>query len=366
MKSILITIIVLHGFIHILGFLKAFSFAEINQLTVPIDRFRGVLWLITSILFCIGSIFYGVTFNLWSIILIIATLLSQILVLYSWHDAKFATLFNLLILIISVIGYAESRFTVMVTEETVALSESLGNNITNEIVKEDDINELPQCVQKWLRASGMVNKHVIMSVSMEQETRMKMKPEQDGWYPATAHQFYTIKKPAFIWSVDMTMMSIIPFKGRDKFYEGKGEMLIKLASLFPIVNSANNPNINEGTMQRFLGEIVWFPSAAFEKYITWTEIDENSAKATMSYMGTQCSGIFTFDETGKLRSFTTQRYMGDEKVKREWTITADAHKSFHGITIPSSLHATWKLDTGNWTWLEMEIKDVRYNAPLIF
>ncbi|MDN5330561.1 MAG: hypothetical protein PWP35_2348 [Bacteroidales bacterium] len=36
-------------------------------------------------------------------------------------------------------------------------------------------------------------------------------------------------------------------------------MLIKVNSLIPVVNEKGN-KLDEGTLQRYLGEIVWFPS----------------------------------------------------------------------------------------------------------
>ncbi len=362
MKSLLITIIVLHAFIHILGFLKAFSLAEIQQLTVPIGKVRGMLWLLTLILFCIGSILYGISQYTWSVWLIAAVTLSQILVIYSWSDAKFATILNTLILIVAIVGFAEMQFTAMVKKEIEELTNNIPPRTRVDIINETDIHTMPQCVRQWLNSSGIIGKEKITTAYIRQKVEMKTSPEQKNWYAAEAEQYYTIRKPAFIWSVDMTMMYFVPVAGCDKFTNGKGEMLIKLGSLIPIVQSADNANINEGTMQRYLGEIVWFPSAALEPYITWQEIDTHSALATMNYMNTECEGVFTFDEVGNLKSFSTLRYMGDEKVKREWTITVDAMQSFNGVKIPSKLHATWKLNAGNWTWLNMEIEEVRYNS----
>lgn len=362
MKSIITTIIVLHAFIHILGFLKAFSLADIRQLTIPIGKVQGILWLLSFMILCIGSIFYGMSYHTWSLWLMVGVILSQILVFYSWNDAKFATMLNGFILIIAIIGYAEMRFTLMVKKEIRELTANTSVNIKGDIVKEADMHTMPQCVQLWLKNSGIIGKEKSNTVYIRQKVKMKTSAEQEQWYDAEAEQYYTISKPAFIWSVDMTMMYIVPVAGRDKFLNGKGEMLIKLGSLIPIVKSADNAHINEGTMQRYLGEIVWFPSAALQPYITWQEIDAYSARAVMNYMSTECSGVFSFDEAGNLKSFSTQRYMGDEKIKREWRITVDEIQSFNGIKIPSELHATWKLESGDWTWLNMEIEDVQYNT----
>ena len=197
---------------------------------------------------------------------------------------------------------------------------------------------------------------------------MKMKPEQEKWTDAYAEQYFTIDKPAFIWKVNMQMMPFMDIVGRDKFFEGKGEMLIKILSLIPVVNNRDNEKINSGTIQRYLGEIVWFPSAALIPYITWEQIDNLSAKALMTYKGTSGSGVFYFDEDGNFTKYIAQRYMGtDEDAKlKEWIITVSESRVMHDIKIPVKMEATWKLEGGDWTWLKLEITDIEYNKTIEF
>jgi hypothetical protein len=163
----------------------------------------------------------------------------------------------------------------------------------------------------------------------------------------------------------MQMMPFIDVSGRDKFIEGKGEMLIKILSLIPIVNIGDNEKINTGAIQRYLGEIVWFPAGALSPYITWEKIDDLSARATISYKGIKGSGVFYFNEEGDFIKFSAQRYMGgdDDAVLREWIITANESRILNGIKIPVKCEATWKLESGNWTWLKLEISDLEYNKP---
>jgi hypothetical protein len=143
-------------------------------------------------------------------------------------------------------------------------------------------------------------------------------------------------------------------------------MLIKVLSLFPVVNSRDNEKINTGTMQRYLGEIAWFPSAALSPYITWEEIDDLSAKASMTYKGTTGSGVFYFNERGDFIKYSAQRYMGsDEDARpREWIITVNESRVMQGIKIPVKMEATWKLESSDWTWLKLEITDIQYNKML--
>ena len=240
------------------------------------------------------------------------------------------------------------------------------NTVENISLVQNDIENLPYPVQNWLKQSGILDKGRVRYVWLTQRAKMKMKPEQENWYDATAEQVFAIDNPGFIWTVKMKMSPIIKIKGRDKFVDGKGEMLIRMNSILNIVNE-EGPKIDEGTIQRYLGEIVWFPSAALSPYIKWEEIDSLSAKATMEYMGTKGSGIFYFNEQGDFIKYSALRYKGSrpDAKRYEWVINVSEHAIMNGVKIPGKMTATWKLDEGDWTWLELEIVNIQYNKKAV-
>jgi len=50
MKILLIMLLVFHGLIHLLGFVKAYGLAPVTQLTRPIRRNAGAFWLAAACL----------------------------------------------------------------------------------------------------------------------------------------------------------------------------------------------------------------------------------------------------------------------------------------------------------------------------
>ena len=48
MRWTLIGLLTLHGLIHLMGFAKAFGYAELPQLMQPISREWGVVWLLAA------------------------------------------------------------------------------------------------------------------------------------------------------------------------------------------------------------------------------------------------------------------------------------------------------------------------------
>lgn len=358
MRIALIIIIILHALIHLFGFLKAFRFAEFEQLTQPISKTQGLLWLVAFMLFALAAAFATFQSDSWWVPSILALVVSQILIFMFWKDAKFGTVANLFILLATILAFAGFQFDKMVENERSAILESLSIQSDHKIANQD-LAHLPNPVQKWLSRSGMLGKRVISKVSLTQDLQLKLKPEQEAWYSGVATQVFTVDPPAFLWSTDIEMNAMLNVVGRDKFENGKGEMLIKLNALIPIVNAKDDPKIDEASLQRYLAEIVWFPSAALSKYITWERVDERSALATLEFEGTKGSGVFYFTEEGDFETFTAQRYKDTERL--EWTVTANQIEEHHGIRVPVDCEASWKLESGQWTWLRLKVEAIDYD-----
>jgi len=360
-RYLFVIIVFVHGLIHLLGFVKGFGFKEVKELTLPVSKPAGIVWMLVTLLFLTYGILYLAHSKYSWLLGFIAVILSQILIIFFWSDAKFGTLPNLVILLVSITSYGSFQFHRTVQSETRHLLDQ-NKTIDYRLIAGDDIDHLPEPVKNWLVHSEVVGKPYIHIGKVIQKGELKMKPGQEKWMQATAIQYTTVDNPAFIWTVHVKANSLLHFKGLDKFENGKGEMLIKLNSLINIVNE-QGIKLDEGTIQRYLGEMVWFPSLALSPYITWEQINDTTVKATMTYKGTSGSGIFTFTSDGDFVKFSALRYMGNEiDAKRyEWVLLVDDYSFFEGIKVPSKMTATWRLENNDWTWLKLEITDIAYN-----
>lgn len=191
---------------------------------------------------------------------------------------------------------------------------------------------------------------------------MKLKEDQEDWNEGEVIQYVTTENPAFLWFIKTKMNAFMVVKGRDKFIDGKGQMLIKLNSVINIVKEEGE-KIDEAALQRYLAEILWYPTMAISEYIEWEEIDENSAKATLTYGGTSGSGTFFFDENGNPTEFSALRYKGNEPDSKryKWIVSIFDYSSFDGITVPTHLNITWELENNDWTWYETVVDNIVYN-----
>lgn len=355
--------VLIHGIIHVLGFLKSLGYA-IPQLPA-INKLAGIFWLVASIAMAATAVLYIADNAIWLVTGTIAILVSQVLIVANWQEAKFGTLPNSIILIAVIIGCAVWFFNYRVEREiqTMLLHEQAAylGHPANTIITENMISSYPAPVQQWLKYSGVVGKEMVRTVYVTQKGEMRLNPGQKKWFRSYSRQYFTVTIPAFIWVVHMDMYSL-PIIGRDKCAEGRGEMKIMLMGLIPIAVAGNNYKIHQSALQRFLGEISWFPQAALMPYIRWESIDKTSARATIEYMGVTGSAVFHFNEKGELVKFVAMRYQDirDEKPT-EWVASVKGYGEFHGIKIPTTFDATWMQSDGPFTWFRFEIVDVQYH-----
>lgn len=362
MRLFIVIIMVLHGLVHFMGFVKAFNLFEITDLTLVISKPIGVIWLICALLFLISSILVLLRKAWVWMLVIIVSIASQILILFVWNDAKFGTIPNVIFIIFALFTYATWKFNSKIDQEIDALL-SHQDSTPEQTITEQMLETLPFPVQKWLKAINIVGKDSIKIAYFSQKGKMKLKPSQKDWFPSTVEQYVATEKPGFIWIVHMNMNSMIHVVGRDKFQEGKAAMTIKVGSLFPVVNMFDDDKTNQSTLQRYLMELPWYPTAALNSYISWEEINDKSAKATMTYKGVTGSATFLFDEGGQLVKVSAMRFKdSDENAKLvECVGEVKENRIIDGFLIPSKMSITWDLDAGLFNWYQLEINDAKYN-----
>jgi len=99
MNIAFILLVLLHGLIHILGFVKAFGLAEVKQLTVPISKAMGILWLIAFLLSVALAVAIALGFPYWWALALLVATVSQVLIFSSWRDAKYGSIANGILLL---------------------------------------------------------------------------------------------------------------------------------------------------------------------------------------------------------------------------------------------------------------------------
>lgn len=235
-----------------------------------------------------------------------------------------------------------------------------------EILTKDEIKDLPAPVQKYIEYTGSIGKEKAITIRLKQLGQMKMK-EDSGWIPLEAEEYYTTDKPCFMWYGIIKSSPLFFAKGYDKYLNGIGKLKIKLYGLITVAE-LNGSETDQSEAVRFLSELIWFPSAFVEDYITWEPIDNKSAKATLTYKNLSVTGIFYFNEIGEIVNFKAGRYRSEdnELFYDTWETPITEYKNYNGLRLPSKGYAVWKLDSGDFKYIKIELVDIEYNIPELY
>jgi hypothetical protein len=187
------------------------------------------------------------------------------------------------------------------------------------VITEARLAGLPEPVRRYLHYAHVVGKAPIRTVRLKQRGAMLM-GQGAKWLPMTAEQYFTTNPPGFLWYGTLHPFPLVSVSAKDTYADGHGALRIKALSLIPL-GTACGPEMDQGELLRYFGEMAWFSTALLSDYVQWEAIDAGSAKATISLPPITASGIVHIDEQGHYTHFTAERYREEHKllVLRPWT-----------------------------------------------
>ncbi|WP_160144101.1 hypothetical protein [Chryseolinea soli] len=110
--------LMIHGLIHLMGFSKEWNLGPPSMLkhktTIPLTmtaaKTAGLLWLFACCLLMGTAVLYLVQKDWYWMVGIGGVVLSQGLIMLYWRDAKYATILNVIILVVLILAGAQSKF----------------------------------------------------------------------------------------------------------------------------------------------------------------------------------------------------------------------------------------------------------------
>ena len=149
-----------------------------------------------------------------------------------------------------------------------------------QVVSEAMLANLPESVQRYLRYSGVVGQSIPRTIRLQQTGRFRIGSDQP-WMTIEANEYYTTEEPSFLWDATFRLYGLPILRVRDSYADGHGRMLGTVGGLIPVVNGRGE-GIDQGSMLRYLQEIVWFPAAFLNEPIVFAPIDDNRAAITFT------------------------------------------------------------------------------------
>lgn len=362
MKIILLILLTLHGLIHLLGFSKAFNLAAVTQLTQPISKANGVLWLIAALLFALTALLLLLQKDTWWIYAAVAVLLSQYLIFTSWQDAKFGTLANVVIAIAALIGFGTARFAqAYATDVRAGIQQTAAQQTA--LLTEADLQSLPAPVQQYLRYAGAVGKPKVHSFKVTFVGQIR-KNEQSEWMSFTSEQYNFMEVPTRLFFMKATMKHL-PVAGYHAYKNGTALMDIRLFSLLKVQYQTGKEMDQSETVTFFNDMCCMAPATLIDKRIQWLETAGQKVKAAFTVNDITITAWLHFNEAGALVNFiSNDRYAaGDNNTLQllPWSTPLKNYKVFDGHTLPSYAETIYTYPEGDFCYGTFQLAQVAYN-----
>lgn len=268
----------------------------------------------------------------------------------------------LLVMMLSGCGYTHK----LAEGEAVSAFGSVNWPAAPDTITASDLDTLPPPVQRYLKKAGVLGKERVHTFAGQFSGKMKMGGEKAKWLPVEVIQHSVIDTTLTrIFYIRTRMFGIIPVVGRDKYENGKGNMLIRVADLFTVVNQSG-VLMDRSELVTFLNDMAMFPMAMLGKKVAWEAVNDTAAKAVLSDCGLQVSALFIFDNNDDLVNFVTDDRTyddgrGDVRKARWWT-PLRKFREYKGVRIFSEGDAVWDFGDKRFTYAHFTIEDVEFNA----
>ena len=181
--------------------------------------------------------------------------------------------------------------------------------------------------------------------------------------PIRGTQLFTADPPGFVWTARIRMAPGVWIDARDMTAGGEGSMRVLLDATVSLADS-HGPQLDQGSALRLLAEMVWFPSSLFDaRYVTWSPIDADHARAKLRVGGREVSGVFQFGHDGLPAGMTAERF-SDNGELRPWGGVYRDWRTISGMRVPFEAEVAWQLASGPFTYAHWLIDAMDYDeAP---
>ena len=173
----LIGLLTVHGLIHLMGFAKAFGYADLPQLTQPISRAWGVLWLLAGGLVVATAGMLAAGARTYWIVGGLALLVSQVLIVTAWRDAWAGTAANVVLLLVVVHGLLTEGPWSFHAQYLRDVEAGLSRPVDAPLVTEADLAALPEPVRRYLRVTRAVGQPRVRNYRIRFTGRIRSAPD---------------------------------------------------------------------------------------------------------------------------------------------------------------------------------------------
>lgn len=364
MRIAVAVLFVLHGLIHLLGFVKAFGFADLPQLSQTGSRPVGVLWLAATLLCLTAAAALFLAPRRWWAVGALAVVVSQAAIVTAWPDAMVGTVANVLLLVAVLYGFA-SRGPLSLRAEYEHHLRHAWPWTAPQDVTEADLAPLPDPVQRYLRRAEVVGRPRVHDFRATWTGRIRSGPDAE-WMTFTADQLNILDTPRRYFAMNARMKGL-PVDVLHAFDDNGASMRVRLLSVRTMVDAHGAELTRAETATLFNDLCILAPSALVCADVTWEPVDAHRAIARFTLGVTTITAELRFDDDGDLVDFVTDdRAAGSSDgrtfTRMRWTTPVRDYARVGPARVPTKAETRWHPDSGAWTYGEFELTSLAYNV----
>jgi hypothetical protein len=365
MRWFVVALAAVHGLIHLMGFAKSFGLAELPQLTQPIGRGTGVLWLLAAITMLATAALLVWSPRTWWAPGLVAVILSQAAIASSWGDAKVGTVANALILLGVIYGFASEGPVGLRAEYRREIAARMDRPASEAPPTHAGLSALPAPVQRYLSVTGSAGQPRVRHFRAKWRGRIRGAPE-DPWMQFTAEQVDFVDEPARFFLMDAKRGGL-PVDVLHVFRDGSATMRVRLLSLIPLV-AAGGPDMTRAETVTLLNDLALLaPGAMIDSGVQWEPIDERSVRAVYTVGTNTVRATLHFNEAGELDDFVSDDRLaasadGTEFVRQRWSTPVNGYRTFGTRRAMSSGEGRWHPPAGEFSYIELELLELEING----
>ncbi len=352
-------LIIMHGLIHLMGFVAYWPLGEIAELPYKTSLLGGrwhvgengmrlfcVLWLVAAV-GLVGAV-VGVVMgqDWWFPVMWTAVPLSLVVCVLDWSNAWRGAIINLIILVPLLLVWGlriqPRPFTAYPQSSQPLTAVPLPTDLPAPVARYYETimgDEVPVVETAVVTGRGTVR---FMGITFPARLRFTHDAGQ-------GYRHY----------IEATLFGYPLMKVNERYLDGQARMKL------PVGVVENEPKVDMAANLGLWGESIWLPSIYLtDPRVRWQAIDETSALLIIPFeTSTDTFTVFFDTDTGLIKRMETLRYRDAADVKKIlWELDVLAWDEYQGILIPSRSTATWA-DEGT-PWLVIELEDIVYNVDV--
>jgi hypothetical protein len=364
MARVFAILLIVHGLIHLLGFAKAFRFAELPQLTQPISPLFGLVWLAASLLFIATALSLFVWPRWWWALGLVAVCVSTLAISQSWTDARVGAIANLVVLVGMVFGFlVQGPFSLRAAYDQ-DVEDGLARPAATHPINEADLAGLPPPVQRYLRRAGVVGQPRVGHLRARMHGRIRSGPDA-RWMPFSAEQYnFFDGEPARLFYMTASM-SGIPFQGFHRYVGRSASMQVKVAGIAPVVDASGAEMTKAETVTLLNDMCIMAPATLIDSRIEWESLDDRTVGATLANAGQSVRAELEFNDAGELTNFWSDDRQksspdGASMTPARWSTPIGGYRLFGPFRLASRGAGLWHESGRDYPYIELQLDEISY------